>query len=184
MEWKEHYGTGTSRQRRGHGAEPGAWDQPEGVREVAQARDGCRSQIGPKEPRPTILSEAGEAVVVAFRRHTLLPLGDCLYALQPSIPRLTRSARHHCLQRHGISQLTDVEGRKPERQRFKLYPIGLFQVGIAEVQTAEGKLYLFTAIDRTSKFAIAQPVEKADSTPHGSSWNAYSKRSPTVSTRS
>lgn len=33
---------------------------------------------------------------------------------------------------------------------------------IAGAQTAEGKLYLFVAIDRTSKFAIAQLVEKAD----------------------
>jgi len=30
------------------------------------------------------------------------------------------------------------------------------------VQTAEGKLYLFVAIDRTSKFAVAQLVETAD----------------------
>lgn len=29
-----------------------------------------------------------EAVVVAFRRHTLLPLDDCLYALQATIPHL------------------------------------------------------------------------------------------------
>ena len=33
---------------------------------------------------------------------------------------------------------------------------------IAEVQTAEGKLYLFVAIDRTGKFAVTQPVDKAD----------------------
>ena len=39
-----------------------------------------------------------EAVVVAFRRHTLLPLDDCLYALQPTIPHLTRSSLHRCLQ--------------------------------------------------------------------------------------
>ena len=32
----------------------------------------------------------------------------------------------------------------------------------AEVQTSEGKLYLFVAIDRTSKFAVTQLVEKAD----------------------
>jgi len=25
-----------------------------------------------------------EAAIVAFRRHTLLPLDDCLYALQPT----------------------------------------------------------------------------------------------------
>ena len=29
-------------------------------------------------------------MVVEFRRHTLLPLDDCLYALQASIPHLTR----------------------------------------------------------------------------------------------
>lgn len=37
---------------------------------------------GPKEPRSTVPSIEDEAVVVAFRRHTLLPLDDCLYALQ------------------------------------------------------------------------------------------------------
>jgi IS30 family transposase len=101
-------------------------------------------------------------MVVAFRRHTLLPLDDCLYALQPSIPQLTRSALHRCLQRHGISRLPDVEGDKPKRQRFKRYPIGFFHIDIAEVQTAEGKLYLFVGIDRTSKFAVTQLVNKAD----------------------
>mgnify|MGYP001951238245 FL=1 len=117
---------------------------------------------GPREPRSTVLTEAEEAAVVAFRRHTLLPLDDCLYALQPSIPHLTRSALHRCLQRHGISRLPDIEGDKPKRQKFKRYPIGFFHVDIAEVQTAEGKLYLFVGIDRTSKFAVTQLVEKAD----------------------
>jgi len=42
------------------------------------------------------------------------------------------------------------------------YPIGFFRVDIAEVQTAEGKLFLFVGIDRTSKFAVTQLVEKAD----------------------
>ena len=117
-------------------------------------------KTGP-EPRSTVLSQAEEAMVVAFRRHTLLPLDDCLYALQPTIPHLTRSALHRCLQRHGISRLPDVEGDKPKRQRFKRYPIGFFHIDIAEVQTAEGKLYLFVAIDRTSKFAFTRLVEKA-----------------------
>ncbi|MCC7045578.1 MAG: IS481 family transposase, partial [Alphaproteobacteria bacterium] len=35
---------------------------------------------GPREPRSTVLSIEEEAVIVAFRRHTLLPLDDCLYA--------------------------------------------------------------------------------------------------------
>lgn len=101
-------------------------------------------------------------MVVAFRRHTPLPLDDCLYASQPSIPHLTRPALHRCLPRHGISRLPDVEGGKPKRQRFKRYPIGFFHMDIAEVPTAEGKLYLFVAIDRTSKFAVTQLVDKAD----------------------
>jgi hypothetical protein len=33
-------------------------------------------------------------------------------------------------------------------------------INIAEVPTAEGKLYLFVAVDRTSKSAFVQLVEK------------------------
>jgi len=36
---------------------------------------------GPKEPKSTVLSVEEEAIIVAFRRHTLLALDDCLYAL-------------------------------------------------------------------------------------------------------
>ena len=45
---------------------------------------------GPREPTSTVLSIEEEAIIVAFRRHTLLPLDDCLYALQATIPHLTR----------------------------------------------------------------------------------------------
>jgi len=44
------------------------------------------------------------------------------------------------------------------------YPIGYFHIDIAEVQTAEGKLYLYVAIDRTSKFAFIQLVKKTGRT--------------------
>ena len=37
-----------------------------------------------------------------------------------------------------------------------------FHIDIAEVRTEEGKLHLFVAIDRTSKFAFAQLHEKAN----------------------
>src|SRR5277367_6738735 len=116
---------------------------------------------GPKEAKSSVLSIEDEAIVVAFRRHTLLPLDDCLYALQPTIPHLTRSSLHRCLQRHGISRLPDVEGGKPDKRKFKAYPIGYFHIDIAEVRTAEGRLYLFVAIDRTSKFAFTELHVKA-----------------------
>src|SRR4249919_4082285 len=116
---------------------------------------------GPKAPRSTVLTLDEEAIIVAFRRHTLLPLDDCLYALQPTMPHLTRSSLHRCLQRHDISRLPEVDGDKPAKKKFKAYPLGYFHVDIAEVQTAEGKLYLFVAIDRTSKFAFVELHQKA-----------------------
>ena len=119
---------------------------------------------GPKEPHSTVLSPEEEAIIVAFRKHTLLPLDDCLYALQPTIPHLSRSSLHRCLQRHGISRLPEIEDDKPAKKKFKSYPIGYFHIDIAEVHTAEGKLRLFVAIDRTSKFTYAELHEKAGKT--------------------
>jgi transposase InsO family protein len=120
------------------------------------------ARMGPKAPGSIILTADEEAMVVAFRRHTLLPLDDCLYALQPTIPHLTRSSLHRCLQRHGISRLLALEGEAAEKKRFKAYPIGYFHIDIAEVRTGEGKLYLFVAIDRTAKLAFAQLKDKAN----------------------
>src|SRR6476620_5092438 len=114
----------------------------------------------PKTPRSTVLTPEEEAIAVAFRKHTLLPLDDCLYALQHGIPALTRSSLHRLFQRHDISRLPEMDGEKPAKKKFKKYPIGYFHIDIAEVRTEEGKLYLFVAIDRTSKFAYAELHEK------------------------
>ena len=119
---------------------------------------------GPKDAKSTVLSIEDEAIIVAFRRHTLLPLDDCFYALQPTMPHLTRSSLHRCLQRHGISRLPEVAGAKLQKKKFKVYPIGFIHIDLAEVQTAEGKLYLYVAIDRTSKFAFVQLVKKTGRT--------------------
>jgi transposase InsO family protein len=116
---------------------------------------------GPREPKSTSLSLENEAIIIAFRKRTPLPLDDCLYALQATIPHLTRSSLHRCLQRHGISRLADVEDSEDIRRKFKIYPIGYFHIDIAEVRTAEGRLYLFVAIDRTSKFAFIELHDKA-----------------------
>lgn len=115
------------------------------------------ARMGPV-PASTVLTAAEEAIAVAFRRHTLLPLDDCLYALQATISHLSRSALHRCFQRHGISRLplSDEEGQPAKKKKFKDYPIGYLHVDFAEVHTEEGKRYLFVAIDRTSKVAFAE----------------------------
>src|SRR3546814_14906205 len=79
--------------------------------------------MGPKQRRSTVLSQEEEALIVAFRKHTLLPLDDCLYALQATIPHLTRPTLPRLFRRHGISRLPSVEGPTPKRQS-KQSPIG------------------------------------------------------------
>src|SRR5262245_8878277 len=83
--------------------------------------------MGPTAPHSTVLSSKEQEIIVTFRQRTLLPLDDCLYALQATIPRLTRSSLHRCLKRHGISRLPEIAGAKAAKKPFKRYPIGYFQ---------------------------------------------------------
>ena len=123
-----------------------------------------------------------EAIVVAFRRHTL-PLGDCLYALQATIPGLARSSLHRYLQRRGISRLPSVEGEQTARRKFKTYPLGFFHVDIAELHTEEGKLHIFVAVDRTTKFAFVKLHAKATTRIFGDFLRHLVGPSPTRCTR-
>jgi transposase InsO family protein len=90
----------------------------------------------------------------------LLPLDDCLYALQPTVPDLTRSSLHPVSAAPRDLSAKQVEGEASAKRKFKAYPIGYFHIDIAEVRTAQGKLYLLVAIDRTSKFAFVELHEK------------------------
>lgn len=121
-------------------------------------RNTCQdSPMGPKVRGSKVLTEQEEQVVIAFRKLTQLPLDDCLYSLQETIPHLSRSTLHRCFQRHGCPKLEKGDTKKKTaKKQFKAYSIGYFHMDIAEVQTAQGKLYLFVAIDRTSKFCYAR----------------------------
>ena len=106
---------------------------PKTVAKWKQRREVQDAPMGPKQAHSTVLSTKEEALIVAFRKHTLLPLDDCLYVLQETIPHLTRSALHRCLQRHGISRLPEVTDKPSKKSRFKVYPMGYFHLDIAEV---------------------------------------------------
>ena len=87
--------------------------------------------MGP-EPASTALTEEEEAIAVAFRRHTSLPLNDCLYARQATIPRFSRPALHRCFQHHGIRRLPlSEDGQRPPKKKFKSYPVGYLHVDFA-----------------------------------------------------
>ena len=94
-------------------------------------------------PVSTVLTVEQEAIAVAFRQHTLLPLDDCLYALQATIPHRSRSALPRCFQRHGLRRLPlNEDGQSPPKKTFKDDPMGYLPVDFAQVHTAEGKPYL------------------------------------------
>src|SRR3712207_4390406 len=100
----------------------------------------------------TVLTETEEAIIVEFRRRTLLPLDDVLGCLRETIPKLSRSALHRCLQRHGISRIPEGAEKASERKRFSETKIGYVHIDVCELRLAQGKLFLLLAIDRVSKF--------------------------------
>jgi hypothetical protein len=113
--------------------------------------------MGPRRARSTVLTEAEEAIVVEFRRRTLLPLDDVLGCL-PGLPArehpeadperappLPRAARH--------LSATQGRGERLQAGRFAETTIGYVHVDVCEPRLAQGKPFMFPAIDRVSKFA-------------------------------
>jgi transposase InsO family protein len=118
--------------------------------------------MGPRRPRSSVLTEAEEAVVIEFRRRTLLPLDDVLGCLREAIPALSRSALHRCLTRHGISRLPEGEEKASKRKRFAETRIGYVHVDACQLRSAEGKVHMLLAIDRVSKFAYVELHDTAE----------------------
>lgn len=118
------------------------------------------SRMGPRDPRSTVLTPLEEAMVVAFRQRTLLPLDDVMGCLHDSIPKLTRSSLHRCLERHGVSRLP-VDETKTKRGRFAETTIGYVHIDSCELRHADGKIHMFLAIDRVSKFTFVAFYENA-----------------------
>ena len=112
--------------------------------------------MGPRSPRSTVLTLIEEAMIVEFRRRTLLPLDDVMGCLKDSIPNLTRSSLHRCLGRHGISRLPDSQEKASKRGKFAETTIGYVHLDHCELRLTDGKLHMFLAIDRVSKFTYVE----------------------------
>jgi transposase InsO family protein len=125
---------------------------PKTVAKWRQRTTTADRRMGPTRPRSSVLTEAEEAIVVEFRRRTLLALDDVLGCLRETIPKLSRSALHRCLVRHGISRLPQGEDKASKRKRFAETKIGYVHADVCELRLAQGKLFMFLAIDRVSKF--------------------------------
>jgi len=88
-------------------------------------------------------------------------LDDVLGCLRESIPKLTRSAVHRCLKRHGISRLPQEEERASKRGRFAETRIGYVHLDVCELRWAGGKVCMVLAIDRVSKFTYVELHDRA-----------------------
>ena len=80
----------------------------------------------------------------------------CSAACATPSPNLTRSSLHRCLLRHGISRLPPNEEKASRRGSFTETCIGFVHIDACELRLAEGKLHMFLAIDRVSKFAFVE----------------------------
>ncbi len=94
-----------------------------------------------------------------LRARLVEPRGHALGCLRDTIPKLTRSSPHRCLERHTVSRLPDDPSKATRRGKFADTAIGTVHIDISELRLAEGKPTMALAIDRVSKFT---PVEFRD----------------------
>ena len=69
---------------------------------------------------------------------------------------MTRSNLHRCLERHGISRLPENPDKASKRGKFAQTAIGFVHIDISELRLTQGKLNMFLAIDRASKFTYVE----------------------------
>jgi hypothetical protein len=132
---------------------PAVWAEPHDRYEVAIPHHDCRCAHGSDEAQKhSAFSCRASGSIVEFQRRTLLPLDDVMGCLRESIPKLTSSSLHRCLQRHGISRLPASEIKTTGKGKFAPTLIGYVHIDIAKLRLTQGKLNMFLAIDRISKF--------------------------------
>lgn len=76
--------------------------------------------------------------------------------MRDRIPALSRSNTYRCLKRNGLNKTPKDYDKKRVVQKYKDYPVGFMHVDIAEVNTKEGKAYLFVEIDRKTRYVYAE----------------------------
>lgn len=98
-------------------------------------------------------TELEQQAICTVRRHLRLSLDELYIIFKPNIPKLSRYNLHRCLQYYGLSRLPkdESDGQKGKK-KFKQYPVGFVHIDITEVRCETGKLYLFVAIDRKTKY--------------------------------
>jgi transposase-like protein len=101
-----------------------------------------------------------EALICGLRKDAALSLDDICEVMHRCVnPKLSRSAIHRCLRRHGLSARQAAP--KPETGHFEDAPFGFVHADLKHLTRLQGKpAYVFVAIERTTRFAHVEIVHE------------------------
>ena len=137
-----------------------------GVGETTIRRWRGRATVGDRSHRPkrltTSLSAMEGMLVCEMRTSLQLPLDDIVEVMRRCVNgKLSRSAIHRCLQRHGISQR-----KKPDRPSvgvFEQAAVGFIHFDLKHLPALERcKSYAFVAIDRATRYVYVEIHRRRD----------------------
>ena len=132
-----------------------------GVHETTIRRWRSRDTVADRSHRPhtlaTSLSEIEERLVCELRTSLGLSLDDIVEVMHRCVnPKLSRSAIHRTLKRHGISKSTLPKAAKPGRFETDR-PLGFIHLDIKYLTRLDRKpAYVFVAIDRATRYVYAE----------------------------
>jgi transposase InsO family protein len=110
------------------------------------------------------LAPMEEALVCELRTHLQLPLDDITEVMRRCVnERLSRSAIHRCLVRHGINRRPRPD--KPPVGAFETATMGFIHVDLKHLPALQKrKSYAFVAIDRATRYVYLEihPARDAD----------------------
>lgn len=137
-----------------------------GVSETTIRRWRSRTTVGDHSHTPktlmTSFSPMEEALVCELRTELQLPLDDIVEVMRRCVnSKLSRSAIHRCLKRHGLSQ-TPKPG-KPAVGVFETATVGFIHIDLKHLPALERrKTYAFVAIDRATRYVYLEIHPRRD----------------------
>lgn len=112
--------------------------------------------------RTTKLTLTEETLICELRRTVGLSLDDITEVMRRCVnTKISRSAVHRCLKRHGISGR--AKGERPRPGAFAPASVGFVHVDLKHLPRLVGeKSYAFVAIDRATRFVHVEIVKRRD----------------------
>jgi len=131
-----------------------------GVSETTIRRWRGRTSVNDRSHTPkrlaTKLLPLEETLICELRSRLQLPLDDIVEVMRRCInEKISRSATHRCLRRHGLNQRTKPD--KPAVGVFEQATVGFIHVDLKHLPALQRrKEYAFVAIDRATRYAYME----------------------------